>query len=145
MIGKERKRHFSNSCKFKEKIFNSLILDNKLNLTTYLFFLFFKIMTKTVETQIEESLNLIKGLRRHLSEGGGGTTLQELSAMEQTVTELMAASDECDRLRAELAPKVQYLNKVLDKVRDEYVVRKLIVRNNYPKERWADYGLQDKR
>ena len=30
-------------------------------------------------------------------------------------------------------------------LRDEYVVRKLIVRNNYPKERWADYGLQDKR
>jgi hypothetical protein len=32
-------------------------------------------MTKTVETQIEKSQNLIKGLRKHLSEGGGGTTL----------------------------------------------------------------------
>lgn len=102
-------------------------------------------MTKTVETQIEKSRSLIQGLRKHLSEGGGGTTLQELSAMEQTVTKLIAAAEECERLRTELAPKVQHLNDVLSQVKDEFVVRKLIIKNNYPKERWSDYGLLDKR
>jgi hypothetical protein len=30
-------------------------------------------------------------------------------------------------------------------VKDEYAARKLIIKNNYPKERWIEYGLPDKR
>jgi hypothetical protein len=102
-------------------------------------------MTKTIEMQIDKSRSLIQGLRKHLSETGSGTTLQELDAMEQAIAALVSASEECDRIRAELAPKMQHLNVLLDKVRTDYVEHKLIIKNNYPKERWIVYGLLDKR
>ena len=102
-------------------------------------------MTKTIETQIEKSRNLIQGLRKHLSEGGMGIDQQQLAIMEQTIDALIAACDECDRLRAELTPKVKHMNEVLSKVKDDYVNHKLIIKNHYPQEKWIVYGLPDKR
>lgn len=49
------------------------------------------------------------------------------------------------RLRAELAPKVKRMNDLLQGVKDSYASHKLIIKNKYPQERWADYGLPDKR
>lgn len=102
-------------------------------------------MSKTVEMQIEKSRGLIQGLRKHLSEGGKGTTLQELTTMEQAIAALYAASEECERLRAELAPKVKHMNELLGSVKADYVNHKLIIKNTYPQERWQSYGLPDKR
>lgn len=102
-------------------------------------------MTKTIETQIEKSRNLIQGLRKHLSEGGMGIDQHQLAAMEQTINALIAACNECDRLRAELVPKVKYMNEVLSRVKDDYVNHKLIIKNHYPQEKWIVYGLTDKR
>ena len=102
-------------------------------------------MPKTIEVQIEKSRGLIQGLRKHLSEGGKGTTLQEISSMEQTLAALTAANEECDRLRAELVPKVRRMNELLSSVKNEYVNHKLIIKNHYPQERWMAYGLPDKR
>lgn len=102
-------------------------------------------MSKTVEMQIEKSRGLIQGLRKHLNEGGKEVTLQELASMEQAITALTEASDECDRLRAELAPKVRRMNELLSSVKNDYVNRKLIIKNHYPQERWMAYGLPDKR
>ncbi len=102
-------------------------------------------MSKTVEMQIEKSSGLIQGLRKHLSQGGKGVSIQELDAMERALNELAAASEECDRLRAELAPKVKHMNDLLVGVKDAYAGHKLIIKNNYPQESWLAYGLPDKR
>ncbi|MCR5821073.1 MAG: hypothetical protein K6F94_09055 [Bacteroidaceae bacterium] len=102
-------------------------------------------MTKTVELQIEKSRALIKGLRKHLAENGKGTNQQDLSAMEQSIVALTDACGECERLRAELSPKVKYMNELLDKVKAEYASHKPIIKNTYPSERWIYYGLPDKR
>lgn len=102
-------------------------------------------MTKTIEMQIEKNRSLIQGLRKHLSETGTGATLQELSAMEHAIDILISACEECDRLRAELAPKLDRVSKLFNNVKDEYAARKLIIKNKYPKERWIEYGLPDKR
>ena len=95
--------------------------------------------------QVEKSRNLIQGLRKHLSEGGKGTSQQDIAAMEQQIAALSAASDECERLRAELAPKVKHMNELLTQVKESFVERKLIIKNCYPQELWAAYGLADKR
>lgn len=102
-------------------------------------------MSKTIEIQVEKSNNLIQGLRKLLSEGGTGITATELSQMEKEVKALAAASDECERLRAELAPKVRRMNEILADVKNKYVERKAIIKERFPQERWADYGLADKR
>ena len=103
-------------------------------------------MSKTIELQIEKSRNLIDGLRKHLRQGvGGGVNDQEIDQMEQTLTQLCAANDECDRLRAELAPKVKHMNELLAVAKAAYAEKKKTLKGYYPQEQWADYGVPDKR
>ncbi|MBR2234699.1 MAG: hypothetical protein IKI19_05135 [Prevotella sp.] len=102
-------------------------------------------MSKTVEIQIEKSRHLVEGLRKHLKGIGGGVTNEEISAMEQAVGELEAANAEVDRLRDELAPKVQQMSAVMARVKAAYAEKKKTLKGYYPQERWIDYGIPDKR
>ncbi len=103
-------------------------------------------MSKTVELQIEKSRNLIEGMRKHLSSGvGGGVEHAEIDEMERQLAQLTEANNECERLRAELAPKVRHMNDVLASVKTAYGEKKKMLKGYYPQERWADYGIPDKR
>lgn len=103
-------------------------------------------MSKTVEIQIEKSRNLINGLRKHLESGvGDGVTPSEIDEMEAKLKELDAINQECDRLRAELAPKVKEMNRVLDEVKSVYANEKKTLKGYYPQEKWIEYGIPDKR
>lgn len=105
-----------------------------------------RIMSKTIELQIEKSRGLIDGLRKHLRQGvGGGVNDQEIDQMEQALKELEAANEECDRLRAELSPKVKHMNEVLTTVKTAYADKKKTLKGYYPQEQWAEYGVPDKR
>jgi len=102
-------------------------------------------MSKTVELQIEKSRHLVEGLRKHLKGIGGGVTNDEIGQMEQALMELEAANAEVDRLREELSPKVKHMNEVLARVKATYADKKKTLKGYYPQERWADYGIPDKR
>lgn len=104
-----------------------------------------KIMSKTVEIQIEKSSNLVEGLRKHLSGNGTGVTSAEIANMEQAVKELAAANEEVERLRAELVPKVKHMNEVMATVKTAYSEKKKMLKGCYPQEQWANYGVPDKR
>ena len=103
-------------------------------------------MSKTVELQIEKGRTLIEGLRRHVKEmGERGVSNAEIDRMEQSLNELTAASEEVDRLRDELQPKVKRTNEMLTSVKAVYAETKKTLKGYYPQERWADYGIPDKR
>ena len=102
-------------------------------------------MSKTVDQQIEKSRSLIAGMRKHMSEGREGATPQEADTMERTLNELAEANAECERLRAELAPRVKHMNQLLADVKTAYADKKKTLKGCYPQERWADYGIPDKR
>ena len=103
-------------------------------------------MSKTVELQIEKGRNLVEGLRKHVSEKGEqGVTNAEIDRMEQALNELAASNEEVDRLREELQPKVKHMNDVLNAVKVSYAETKKTLKGYYPQERWADYGIPDKR
>ena len=103
-------------------------------------------MSKTVEIQIEKSRSLIDGLRKHVKEmGEHGISNAEISQMEQTVAGLASANEEVDRLREELQPKVKHMNELLANVKAAYTESKKTLKGYYPQERWADYGVPDKR
>ena len=102
-------------------------------------------MSKTVELQIEKSRHLIEGLRKHLNGMGGGITSDEINSMEQSLKELESANADIDRLREELTPKVKHMNEVLARVKEAYAAKKKTLKGYYPQERWADYGIPDKR
>ena len=103
------------------------------------------IMSKTVELQIEKSRHLIEGLRKHLNGMDGGITSDEINSMELSLKELETANAEVDRLREELTLKVKRMNDVLARVKAAYADKKKTLKGYYPQERWADYGIPDKR
>ena len=102
-------------------------------------------MSKAVELQIEKSRHLIEGLRKHLHGIGGGVSNEDIASMEQSLKELELANAEVDRLREELTPKVKQMNELLSRVKDAYAEKKKTLKGYYPQERWADYGIPDKR
>ncbi|MBR1388006.1 MAG: hypothetical protein IJ569_00075 [Prevotella sp.] len=103
-------------------------------------------MSKTIEIQIEKSRNLIEGLRRHVKEQGErGVSNGEINEMEQALNQLEEANAEVDRLREELSPKVKRMNDILASVKTAYTDTKKTLKGYYPQERWADYGVPDKR
>mgnify|MGYP002858463388 CR=1 FL=1 len=103
-------------------------------------------MSKTVELQIEKSRNLVEGLRRHVKEmGEKGISNAEIDQLEQSLDALTNANAEVDRLREELQPKVKHMNDLLTSVKTTYAESKKTLKGYYPQERWADYGVPDKR
>ena len=76
---------------------------------------------------------------------GGGITSDDIKSMELSLKELEMANDEIDRLREELTPKVKHMNEVLARVKEAYIEKKRTLKGYYPQERWADYGIPDKR
>lgn len=103
-------------------------------------------MSKTVEIQIEKSQNLIQGLRKHVKENGGNDFNEaEINALEASLKQLEAANDEVTHLREELAPKVKHMNEIFDAIKVDHKDLKQRLKGFYPPERWADYGIPDKR
>lgn len=95
---------------------------------------------------MEKSRSLIGGLRKHLNGGnGGGVTTAEIDDMERVLGELAEVSAECDKLRAELAPRVKHMNEVLARAKEAYAEKKRVLKGYYPQEQWAAYGIPDKR
>ena len=103
-------------------------------------------MSKTVEIQIEKSQNLIQGLRKHVKENGGSDFSEaEINALEASLKQLQAANDEVTRLREELAPKVKHMNEIFDAIKADHKELKQRLKGFYPQEKWAEYGIPDKR
>jgi len=103
-------------------------------------------MSKTIDIQIEKSQNLIKGLRRHISEHGEKDFAEkEIALIEANINQLKSVSDEVTRLREELAPKVKHMNDILDAVKESYKENKQKLKAFYPQEQWEQYGIPDKR
>ena len=80
-----------------------------------------------------------------ISRAGGGVTSDEINSMELSLKELETANVDIDRLREELTPKVKHMNEVLTRVKEAYADKKKTLKGYYPQERWADYGIPDKR
>lgn len=103
-------------------------------------------MSKTIELQIEKSQVLIEGLNRNIGElRSKGVRDESLTTMSNDLAALKKMSDECDTIREDLAGKVKTMNEVLKRVKEAFADHKLIVKRNYPQERWINYGVQDKR
>lgn len=103
-------------------------------------------MSKTIDIQTEKSRRLIKGVRAHMAElQDKGISPSELDDMEEQLRRLEESSTAADGLRAKLSAQVKTTNSILNECKQRYMAVKAVVRNNYPQERWADYGVTDKR
>lgn len=103
-------------------------------------------MSKTIDLQIGKSTRLIEGLKAHIDEfADKGVSLSALDAMSDNLTRLRESSKAAEDLRARLSEQVKSTNAILAQVKEAYAKTKAVVRNNYPQEEWARYGVTDKR
>ena len=61
------------------------------------------------------------------------------------MNELETRSKEVDAIREQLNAKVKDVNLRLDQMKQLYGEQKKIIKGRYPMDRWADYGVPDKR
>ena len=105
-----------------------------------------KNMSKTIQSQIDKSNKLLEGLRKNAAEvSNHGVTAASLDEMEATLKELAAINDECDAIRADLSKKVKHMNQVLLAAKAAHAEAKKTLKGYYPQERWAEFGIPDKR
>ena len=103
-------------------------------------------MSKTIEKQIDKSKMLIGGFRRNIGVlSSMGVTEDKLNAMDGDLGKLVELNAECDKLRNELSVKVKGMNMILNSVKDSFFDYKKIIKQNYPQEKWIDFGVADKR
>ena len=103
-------------------------------------------MSKTIDLQVEKSRVLIEGLRKNLAElADRGIRQDELDIMSAELDALAKANEECDTIREALTAKVKEVNTKLLVVKDKFAEKKKIIKNNYPQDEWARYGVMDKR
>ena len=89
---------------------------------------------------------LIDGLRANLQEvADRGIDEASISGMEETLTVLAQANQECDELRSLLAQKVKNMNTVLAKAKSQFADTKKTIKGYYPQEEWNRFGIPDKR
>lgn len=89
---------------------------------------------------------LIEGLRKNLAGlGDKGIRQEELDVMSAELAELAKVNEECDAIRETLTAKVKEVNTKLLVVKDKFAEKKKIIKNNYPQDEWARYGVMDKR
>jgi hypothetical protein len=103
-------------------------------------------MSKTIDLQIEKSRMLIDGYRKNLDKlNEKGVSSTELDCMDADLVKLAEAGKECEEIRAKLSEKVKKTNDILNVVKASFAKQKKIVRDNYPQEVWASFGVTDKR
>lgn len=103
-------------------------------------------MSKTIDLQIEKVNSLIKGLNNNAAEmAKHGITSNDIAEMVNLNGKLTEANKECDAIRAQLSEKVKAMNITLILVKKRFQEIKRMIKNNYPQEDWAKYGVMDKR
>lgn len=89
---------------------------------------------------------MLNGLKKHLNESGDKSISYEtLEATTSALNELESRSKEVDAIREQLNAKVKDVNLRLDQMKQLYGEQKKIIKGRYPMDRWADYGVPDKR
>lgn len=103
-------------------------------------------MSKTFETQVMKVRNLAEEMKKHLNElSAKGVKQETLDSLIKTSEEAIRISREVDVLRDAASKKLREANMVLDDVKVKYNELRMVVRNNYPIDKWCEFGLMDKR
>ena len=90
--------------------------------------------------------NLAEEMKKHLNElSAKGVKQETLDLLIKKREEAICISREVDTLRIDASNKLREANKVLSDVKECYNELRMIIRNNYPIDKWNSFGLIDKR
>lgn len=103
-------------------------------------------MSKVYAEHVQKAQMLASGLRKNIEQvKGHGVTPEQLSQLEQKATVIARHSEELDELRKVVSEKASVASRELVELRADVQGLKQIVKRNFTQERWADFGILDKR
>lgn len=103
-------------------------------------------MSKTFLTQVEKARMLIEGLRKNYDAvHDKGIDHEGIDRMEQLSREAEALNAEVEALREATSRKVREANAKLEAMKTIFTDYKKTVKTSYLPDRWADFGILDKR
>lgn len=89
---------------------------------------------------------LIAGLRRNYEQiRNRGISLENLTDLENAISEAEILNGEVERLRSEINEALAAANKKLITIKDRTLEYKRIVKRYNDMSKWADFGVMDKR
>lgn len=103
-------------------------------------------MSKTYSDQLDKAKVLIAGLRRNYEQiRNRGISLENLTDLENAISEAEMLNGEVERLRSEINEALAAANKKLITIKDRTLEYKRIVKRYNDMSKWADFGVMDKR
>lgn len=103
-------------------------------------------MSKTYSDQLDKAKVLVAGLRRNYEQiRNRGISLENLTDLENAISEAEMLNGEVERLRSEINEALAAANKKLITIKDRTLEYKRIVKRYNDMSKWADFGVMDKR
>lgn len=103
-------------------------------------------MSKTFLIQVEKARLLIDGLRKNYDAvHDKGIDHEGIDRMEQFSREAEALNGEVEALREATSRKVREANAKLEKMKNLFTDYKKTIKTSFLPDRWADFGVMDKR
>ena len=103
-------------------------------------------MSKVFEANALKGKSLAAGMRKKLPElSKYGVTEKELIDIENDVDKAITMIKEVDSMREETSRRLNAANEQLLGVKERVDRYRKLIKDNYPIERWEEFGLMDKR
>lgn len=103
-------------------------------------------MSITILNEIDKAKVLVDGMRKNLDKAKQlGIDAPALDRLEKAFTDLKIKDDELDALRRRATLKVKENNELLADMKEQMLLMRKAVKQNYPQQEWMSFGVQDKR
>lgn len=103
-------------------------------------------MSKTFEDNALKVKSIAEGCLNHFNEVAQyGFKEDNLKKIAEDAEKAIEMSKEVDRLRVEVGQKLQVANAALADVKDRAASYRRTIKNNFAQEKWARFGIGDKR
>lgn len=103
-------------------------------------------MSVTILNEIDKAKSLVEGLRKNMAEAKMlGADEHALSSLEEACADLKRKDDELDALRRQATLKVRENNELLAALKERSMAWRRAVKQRYPQQEWARFGVGDKR
>ncbi len=102
-------------------------------------------MNKIYSDQIAKAENLVKGIAGNAAELQGRGITTDTSKIEATYKDLIEASEKQEAAQTALNECRDRAHELLAELKELYTSAKDPIKQAYPLEQWAKFGLPDKR
>jgi hypothetical protein len=101
---------------------------------------------KSFAENINQNNVMISGLKSNQERAAKrGFGSDAVSAMETDINDAKILNNEQETLKAKLQTKTEELNKKMEKIDKQYNEAKKVVKLEFDKSQWKEFGIDDKR